>query len=147
MSKSKNFYLHGCAHMKSHNFWLTKLSLCFFQLSSMPCRHVGEWRYRSTILNLSTRGERSTSHTGWLTKRERVTGTLGQEARWAPRWVWMLARRENYLAPGRNQTLISWLYILYPSCYDWAIPTPHNSGKHFNIPNSALRFIPVLLWD
>jgi hypothetical protein len=47
-----------------------------YRTVKLPRRHMGEWRYSSTILNLGDRwGERSASRLGRFISEERTTGT------------------------------------------------------------------------
>jgi hypothetical protein len=63
-----------------------------------------EWRYSSTILDLGTGDEWSASHLTPLSPGKEPPVFIGQEARWAPEFVWKLLNREKPLAPNGNQT-------------------------------------------
>jgi hypothetical protein len=69
-------------------------------LITMPWRHMGEWRYSSTILDLSTRWWWLASFMPWpLYPLGKPLVPTEQEARWAPELVWILQSREKISYP------------------------------------------------
>jgi hypothetical protein len=88
----------------------------------MPWRHVGEWRYSSTFLDLGTvwRGVVSLTPRPLYPPGKQPPIRIEYEACWAPEMVWTLWRREKSY-PCRE-----WNPDFQPVAHcstDWAIPT------------------------
>jgi hypothetical protein len=86
--------------------YIVQLSLSLIKHCFMKTleRHVGEWIYSSTILDLGTKWRWLVSFTPG-----RITlGTHWIEAGWAPELIWKLWRRENFWITGQPSVLVSW---------------------------------------
>jgi hypothetical protein len=97
------------------------------KLSTMPWRHVGVWRYRSTILDLGTRWR-------WVvifTHRPLYLRGKSPGTHWVEGWV---GRRAG-LDAVENRTILTWAVRPVACRYtDWAIPTPNTALDELVFP-------------
>jgi hypothetical protein len=105
--------------LNKYLYLLGKAVPVYIQLSTMPWRHMGEWRHSSRILDLGT----------WRRWVVRFTSRpfyppapFGYKAVLASKLVWMLWRREKSYAPVENRTAT--VHPVERRCTVWVILTP-----------------------
>jgi hypothetical protein len=118
-------------------------------LSTTSWRHVGEWRYSSTIFDLGTRRECSISRPGRFTPWERAPGT-----HWVGGWAGPRTRpnavekrkisclflESNPSCPARSQLLYR---LSYPDSMQTCNVT--NRPNVFNVTSTVILLLPRVL--
>jgi hypothetical protein len=109
----------------------------------MPWRHMGEWRYSSTILDLSSRWR-------WMVNFTSLPIYPRGKSLWYPlnRWLGgpqnrLTLRRREKSCTAENRTRA--FQPLARRYNDWAIPTPVFGKIHTRNPGWALGFLESLL--
>jgi hypothetical protein len=117
----KNYLYSMCQFSKPYHFtilllWKSKVVSVINELSTVPWRRMGEWKYSSALDGgISSQLNAPDALLQW--KEQKLP--IGYEVGWAPQPVWTLWRREN-LNLVENRTLA--VQPLARHYTDWAIP-------------------------